>query len=176
MTVGEHGSKPAPVLDQVLGFRVTLTATLNYVSVDPYLEQPDEQHGEADGLHDAGVVVHQRLPAAPPPQVLLLALLVVVEVGGAVAELLLDAGPRGRGAAAAEGDAIHQVTPVHVTPQAAAGEEQDIRGPNYYSPVMRRAVFKSCRQALFSLLNPGRTLMLSFINPVTYDPSSLPAV
>lgn len=126
-----------------------------------YLKQPDEEHGEADGLHDAGVVVHQRLPAAPPPQVQLLALLVIVEVGRAVAELLLDAGPRGQGAAAAEGDAVHQVTPVHVIPQAAAGEEQDVRGPNYYScPVMRRVIYKSCRQAFFSLLNPSQTLMV----------------
>lgn len=84
-----------------------------------YLKQPDEEHSEADGLHDAGVVVQQGLTAASPPEVQLLALLVIVEVGGIVAELLLDAGPRGQGAAAAEGNAVHQVPALHVTPYAA---------------------------------------------------------
>lgn len=81
-----------------------------------YLKQPDEEHGEADGLHDADVVLHQRLSAASPPQVQLLALLVKVEVGGAVTEVLLDAWPRGGGAAAAEGNAVHQVVSFNVTP------------------------------------------------------------
>lgn len=89
-----------------------------------YLKQPDEEHSEADGLHDADVVLHQRLSAASPPQVQLLALLLKVEVGGAVTEVLLDARPRGGGAAAAEGNAVHQVVSFNVTPQAAAGEEQ----------------------------------------------------
>lgn len=89
-----------------------------------YLKEPDEEHRQADGLHDAGVVVQQRLSAAPPPQVQLLALLVVVEMGRAVADLLLDAGSRGQGAAAAEGDAVHQVLPVDITPQAAAGRSR----------------------------------------------------
>lgn len=34
-----------------------------------YLKQPDEEHGEADGLHDACVVVKQGLSAASPPKV-----------------------------------------------------------------------------------------------------------
>lgn len=85
-----------------------------------YLKQPDEEHDEANGLHDARVVVHQCLLAAPPPQVQLVALLVVVVVSRAIAELLLDAGPRGKGAAAAEGNSVHQELPVHVTPKAAA--------------------------------------------------------
>lgn len=85
-----------------------------------YLKQPDEEHDEANGLHDAHVVVHQCLLAPPPPQVQLAALLVVVVVGGAVTEPLLDAGPRGKGAAAAEGNSVHQELPIHVTPKAAA--------------------------------------------------------
>ncbi len=89
-----------------------------------YLKQPDEEHYEADGLHDAGVVVHQGLSAASPPQVQLLALLVIVEMGRAVADVLLDAGPRGEGAAAAEGNAVHQVLSIHVAPQTAARKEQ----------------------------------------------------
>lgn len=89
-----------------------------------YLKEPDEEHGKADGLHDAGVVVQQGLSAASPPQVHLLVLLVVVEVLGQAAELVLEAGPRGEGAAAAEGNAVHQVLPLHVTPQTAAGQKR----------------------------------------------------
>lgn len=96
---------------------------LNFLQ-QQYLKQPDEEHSEADGLHDADVMVRQRLSAASPPQVQPLALLVKVEVGGAVAEVLLDARPRGEGAAAAEGNAVHQVVSFNVTPQAAAGEER----------------------------------------------------
>lgn len=91
-----------------------------------YLKQPDEEHSEANGLHDTGVVVQQGLAAASPPQVQLLALSVVVKVGRAVADLLLDAGPRGEGAAAAEGNAVYQVLPLHITPQTAAREEQEV--------------------------------------------------
>ncbi len=89
-----------------------------------YLKQPDEEHGEADGLHDAGVVVHQSLLAASSPQVQLLALLVVVEMCRAVADLLLDARPRGEGAAAAEWNTVHKVLPLHVTPQTTATREE----------------------------------------------------
>lgn len=89
------------------------------------LKEPDEEHGEANGLHEACVVVQQGLSAAPPPQVELLAPLVVVEVYRPVADLLLDAGPRGQGTAAAEGNAIHQVLPLHVTPQAAGRRSRE---------------------------------------------------
>lgn len=66
-------------------------------------------------------MVEQRLPAAAPPQVQLLAAPVVVEVGGAVAEPLLDARPRGQRAAAAERHGVRQVLALHVAPQPAAG-------------------------------------------------------
>lgn len=85
-----------------------------------YLEEPDEQHGEADGLHDAGVVVQQGLLAASPPQVQLLAPLVVVRMRSGVAQVVLDAGSGRQGAAAAEGNAVHQVLPLHVTAHTAA--------------------------------------------------------
>lgn len=60
-----------------------------------HLKEPDEEHGETDRLHDAGVVLHQSLTAASPPQVQLLAQLVKVKMCRSVADLLLDAGPRG---------------------------------------------------------------------------------
>lgn len=61
--------------------------------------------------------------AAPPPQVQLLALLVL---GRAGAEMVLDAGPRGEGAAAAEGNTIHQVLSLHITPHTTEREEQEL--------------------------------------------------
>ncbi|TNN84157.1 E3 ubiquitin-protein ligase UBR1 [Liparis tanakae] len=72
------------------------------------LKQPGEQHGEADGAHDVGVVLQQRLAAASHPQVERLGLVLVVEVRRVVGHVLLDAGPRGVEVAAAEGDAGHQ--------------------------------------------------------------------
>lgn len=88
-----------------------------------YLEHPDEEHGEADGGPDAGVVLHQGLAAAPGPQVEPLAQTVVVEVSRGVADLLLDAGPRREGAAAAEGNLVHQVPAAHVAPEPAVRTE-----------------------------------------------------
>lgn len=56
---------------------------VSYVSecqLHPNLKHPDEERHESDGPHDAGVVVHQGLPAALPPQVELLTQLVIVEM------------------------------------------------------------------------------------------------
>lgn len=93
-----------------------------------YLKQPDEEHSEADGLHDVGVVVQQGLSTASPPQVQLLALLVIVEVGWAVADLVLDAGSRWESVAAAEGNSVYQILSLHITPQTATREEQVVSG------------------------------------------------
>lgn len=82
-----------------------------------HLKHPDEQHHEADGLQDAGVVLQHGLPAASPPQAELLARPVGAEVSRDAAKLLLDAGPRREGAAAAEGNLLHQVLPSHVAPE-----------------------------------------------------------
>lgn len=101
-----------------------LTLWEQYHFLQPlYLKQPDEEHSEADGLHNADVVLHQRLSAASPPQVQLLAPLVKVEVGGAVTEVLLNARPRRGGTTAAEGNTVHQIVSLNVTPQAATGKE-----------------------------------------------------
>ena len=83
--------------------------------MSPHLKQPGDEDCEADGLHDVGVVLQQRLSTAFHPQVQLLRLILVVEVSGVVGDLLLDAGPGGEGVAAAEGDSIHQVLPLHIT-------------------------------------------------------------
>lgn len=88
------------------------------------LKEPYKQHCEADGPQDPGVVVQQGLLAASPPQVQPLALLVVVSVGCGVAEIVLDAGSGGQGAATAEGNAVHQVLPLHVTPHTAAEKKR----------------------------------------------------
>lgn len=86
-----------------------------------HLKEPGEEHRQADGLRDVGVVAEQRLAAAAHPQVQHLRLVLVVEVGRVVGELVLDAGSRWEGVAAAEGDAVHQVLALHVAPQAAGG-------------------------------------------------------
>lgn len=71
-------------------------------------------------------MVHQRLVAAPPPQVELAAAAIVVVVGGAIGQPLLDAWPRGEGAAAAEGNSIYEELTIHIAAQAA--EEGADRG------------------------------------------------
>lgn len=97
------------------------------VIASPHLKQPGDEHGEADGLHDVRVVLQQRLAAAFHPQVQLLRLVLVVEVCGVVGDPLLDAGPRGVGVAAAEGDPVRQVLALHVAPQSAGRQEKKKR-------------------------------------------------
>lgn len=87
-----------------------------------YLEEPDEEREGAHGVHQAAVVAQQGGPAAMHPQVELLRLVVVAVVCRVVGELVLDAGPWRAGVAAAEGDAIHQVPPIHVALDATGGE------------------------------------------------------
>lgn len=91
----------------------------NIPTLASHLKQPGDEDRQADGLRDVGVVVQQRLATASHPQVQHLRLVLVVEVGRVVGELLLDAGPRREGVAAAEGDAVHQELALHVAPQAA---------------------------------------------------------
>lgn len=78
------------------------------------LEEPDDEHDEADGLHDVGVVLQQRVSAALLVQVQFLRLIVVVVVSRAVGDVVLDARPRGVQVTAAEGHAVQEVLPVHV--------------------------------------------------------------
>lgn len=80
------------------------------------LEEPDDEHDEADGLHDVGVVIQQRLSAALMVQVQFLHLLVVVVVRRPVGELVLDAGSRGEQVTTAKGHSVQEVLPIHVAP------------------------------------------------------------
>ena len=93
-----------------------------------YLEEPDEERDCAHGVHEAAVVAQQGGPAASHPQVELLRLVVIAVVCRVVGELVLDAGPRRVGVAAAEGDTIHQVPPVHVALDATGGETASLSG------------------------------------------------
>lgn len=87
-----------------------------------YLQGDDRQYPGADGVHEAHVVVDQRLSAATVVQVQLLTLVLIVVVGSVVSQAVLETGPRGAGVTAAEGDSIHQVTTVHVATHTT-GEE-----------------------------------------------------
>lgn len=71
-----------------------------------------------------GVVLQQGLATPFHPQVQLLGLVLVVVVGRVVGDLLLDAGPRGVWVTAAEGNSIHQVLALNVTPQSAEEQEK----------------------------------------------------
>lgn len=79
-----------------------------------YLEKPDEEDDDTHGAHHAAVVVQEGFPAATAPEVELFCLVVVAVVSRVVGDLVLDAGPRGAGVTAAEGDAINQVPSIHV--------------------------------------------------------------
>ena len=87
-----------------------------------HLQQEDRQHPGADAVHQAHVVADQGLAAAAVVQVELLGLVLVVVVGRVVGQPVLDAGPRGAGVAAAEGDPVHQIAPVYIAPDATAGQ------------------------------------------------------
>lgn len=99
-----------------------------------YFKEPDEERDSTHGVHEAAVVAQQGSPAASHPQIELLRLVVVAVVCRVVGELVLDAGPRRAGIAAAEGDAVHQVPPIHVTLDATAGETDSLRGFSDFSP------------------------------------------
>lgn len=96
-----------------------------FLALVSHLKQPGDEDRQADGLHDVGVVVQQRLATASHPQVQHLRLVLVVEVGRVVGELVLDAGPRREGVAAAEGDTVHQVLALDVAPQSAGRERRE---------------------------------------------------
>lgn len=102
----------------------TLQAKKNSLCVCAYayLQGDDRQYPGADGVHEAHVVVDQRLSAATVVQVQLLTLVLIVVVGSVVSQAVLETGPRGAGVTAAEGDSIHQVTTVHVATHTT-GEE-----------------------------------------------------
>jgi len=98
-------------------------------SLKVHLQQGDEQHQRADGVHQPAVVGEQRLAAPPFPHVQILGVVVVAVVRRVVGHLPLDAGPGGAGVAAAEGHAVHQVLAVHVAPDAAGrGKRAEVRG------------------------------------------------
>lgn len=91
----------------------------------PHLKQPGDEDCEANGLHDVCVVLQQRVSAPFHPQILFLCLVLVVEVGRIVCDLLLDAGPGGVKVAAAEGDTVHQVLPLHITSKSTRDQERE---------------------------------------------------
>ena len=92
-----------------------------------YLKKPDEERHSAHGIHEVAVVAQQGDPAAAHPQVELLRLVVVAVVCRVVGELVLDTGPWRAGVAAAEGDSIHQVPPIHVALDTTGGETDGLR-------------------------------------------------
>lgn len=98
-----------------------------------YLKEPDKERDGTHGVHEATVVAQQGCPAAAHPQVELLSLVVIAVVCRVVGELVLDAGPWRAGVAAAEGDAIHQIPPVHIALDATGEERQLERDFSDYS-------------------------------------------
>lgn len=82
--------------------------------VSPHLKQPGDEDREANWLRDVGEVLQQRLAAAFHPQVQHLHLVFVAEVSRVVGDLVLDARPGRERVAAAEGDAVYQVFPLHI--------------------------------------------------------------
>lgn len=94
----------------------------------PHLKQPSDEDCKANGLHDVCVVLQQRVAAAFHPQVLFLCLVLVVEVGRVVCDLLLDAWSGGVHVAAAEGNGVHQVLPLHITSKSTRehGKEGEV--------------------------------------------------
>lgn len=79
-----------------------------------HLQTDDEEEEGSDAVHHAPVVGDEGLAAAAGPDVELLRVVVVVVVGRVVGQVVLDAGAWGAGVAAAEGDAVHQILPLHV--------------------------------------------------------------
>ena len=94
--------------------------------VDPYLQDDCGKDDNADGGHHAAEVVEERLSAASGPDVELLNAVVVVIVGGVIGQVVLDTGPWRPGVTAAEWDAVHQVLPLHITEDTAAGQRQSL--------------------------------------------------
>lgn len=90
-----------------------------------YLQDDGEDDERPDARHHATEVGEQGLVAASGPDVQLLDAVVVVVVGGVIGQVMLDAGPGGAGVTAAEGDAVHQVFPLHVTENTAVEQTQE---------------------------------------------------
>lgn len=87
---------------------------LHYFLSVSHLQHSDKQHQCSNGVHQAPIVGDQCIPATPFPDVEFFCVVVVAVVGGVVGHLVLDAGPRRARIAAAKGDPIHQVLPVHI--------------------------------------------------------------
>lgn len=84
------------------------------------LYEDDRQDAVARRVHQAHVILDQRLSAAAREQVELFRVVVVAVVGAVVCQVVLQAGPRGGGVTAAERNAVQQVAAVHVTPDTTA--------------------------------------------------------
>lgn len=95
-----------------------------------HLYYDDGQHTGASWIHQTHVVVSQSLPAALGVQVELFCLVVVVVVGSVVGQVVLQAGPRGGGVAAAERNSIHQVSSIHITPDTT-GDRWEVYNENH---------------------------------------------
>lgn len=100
--------------------RLEHVTSFSFSVADPeklaHLYQNDWQHAGTGWIHQVHVVVNQGLPAAAAVQVELLRVVVVAEVGIVVGQVVLQAGPRGGGVAAAVRNAVQQVAAVHVAP------------------------------------------------------------
>lgn len=79
------------------------------------LQQDGEDDERADAVHHPTEVGEKRLPTAPGPDVEVLCAVLVVVMGGVIGQVMLDAGAGWAGVTAAEGDAVHQELPLHVT-------------------------------------------------------------
>ena len=84
-----------------------------------HLYKYDGQHPGTNVVHHAHVVGNQSLPTATAVEIELFWLVLVVIVGVVIQQVVLQAGARGGGVTAAEGDAVHQVAAVHVASYAA---------------------------------------------------------
>lgn len=86
----------------------------------PYLQDDGSNDQHAYASHHAAEVGEEGLAAAAGPDVKLLDTVVIVIVGGVVGQVMLNAGSRGARVTAAEGDAVHQVLPLHITEDSTA--------------------------------------------------------
>ncbi|MEQ2166887.1 hypothetical protein GOODEAATRI_033096, partial [Goodea atripinnis] len=92
--------------------------------VKSYLQDDGEDEKCSNAGHDAAVKGEDGLTAAPGPNVQLLGAVVVIIVGGVISQVMLDARPGGARVTAAEGNAVHEVLPLHITEDTAEGQKQ----------------------------------------------------
>ncbi|TRY94546.1 hypothetical protein DNTS_008445 [Danionella cerebrum] len=123
----EPGSPSAPLhkLEPSMSLDPALTLTLRVFRVDQCGQRDcDQQHKDPNGIHHSTIVGHQSISAATLPDVQVFSVVVIAVMSCVVGDLLLDAGPRGAGVAATEGNAIHQKRPMLKTSTPDITENQ----------------------------------------------------